>query len=171
MIVRCPSCSTRYRHQPPAGAIAAALAECSRCDERFPLRPAGRSYVVVAGSASAAPLPQPALGAAAPSAPGRERRPLDLPRRGSERPLGLGFAAEERDAESDRRRQDVAPAAPPRSALIEFLIALVPPCVGASLAYHLAQRGQLDPVAWSALGGAFGFLLGWGCLLWIRRND
>jgi hypothetical protein len=61
--------------------------------------------------------------------------------------------------------------APARSALLEFLIAVIPPSAGASLAYYLASRDQLDPVAWSALGGAAGFLLGWGCLLWIRRKD
>jgi hypothetical protein len=65
---------------------------------------------------------------------------------------------------------DAGPPAP-RSALLEFLIAVVPPSTGASLAYYFAGREQLDPVAWSALGGAVGFLFGWGSLLWIRRKD
>ena len=63
------------------------------------------------------------------------------------------------------------PASPARSALLEFLVAVLPPVAGASLAYHFAGREQWDPVAWAALGGAAGFLLGGGCLLWMRRND
>lgn len=156
MIVRCPACSTSYRHD-PAVVAAVSLAECSRCDERFPLRPARRSYVIVEANGVAASV-RPAA------------RAVDLPPRGLERPSILGLETTER-GESQQMGESQAPATPSRSALSEFLIAIVPPCIGASLAYHLAQRGQLDPVAWSALGGALGFLLGWGCLLWIRRND
>jgi len=78
-------------------------------------------------------------------------------------------------ADADLVRDQLAESDPqpagPRSALLEFLIAVLPPSTGASLAYYFAGRTQLDPVAWSALGGAVGFLLGWGCLLWIRRKD
>jgi hypothetical protein len=45
VIVDCPSCGTHYRH---SAAVQGALqAHCSRCDERFPLRPRRRGYVLV----------------------------------------------------------------------------------------------------------------------------
>ena len=82
-----------------------------------------------------------------------------------------GLDAADADLVRDELAEADAQPVPPRSALLEFLIAVVPPSTGASLAYYFAGREQLDPVAWSALGGAVGFLLGWGSLLWIRRKD
>ena len=43
MIVHCPSCNTNYRHDPTNIAVAT-LAECARCDARFPLRGSEKSY-------------------------------------------------------------------------------------------------------------------------------
>lgn len=54
---------------------------------------------------------------------------------------------------------------------LDFVLALVPSSAGAGIAYYLAGQHQVDPVTWTALGGAAGLLLGWGCLLWIRRAD
>ena len=64
-----------------------------------------------------------------------------------------------------------ASAAPDRSAIVEFLVAVVPASGGAAMAYHLAERQSQDPITWAALGGAIGLLLGWACLLWIGRDD
>lgn len=171
MTVLCPSCFTRYRYEPPAHA-AVTLAECARCDERFPMREAPRSYVLLPAERSAVRRPAVAAVDAAPAhsapAPGTatlrsERTPSAVP--------AAGFEAYTRElADFDIPAPAAAPA-PPRSALLEFLVAVVPPSLGASAAYYLAHRDQLDPVAWSALGGAAGFLLGWGCLLWIRRRN
>jgi hypothetical protein len=166
MIVLCPSCNTRYRHDPVEPA-AAAMAECSRCDETFPMQESRRTYVLVPRQ-----RPPAAIGMDDPSlaprivtadVPALTERILsgagvvDLPSAGD---VLAGYGLPEPETP-----------APRRSALFEFLIAVIPPSAGASLAYHLASRDQLDPVAWSALGGAAGFLLGWGCLLWIRRKD
>jgi hypothetical protein len=54
MIVVCPSCQQRYRHDHEAGATPA-QAHCSACDERFALDRPKRAYRVVdAGSPAAA---------------------------------------------------------------------------------------------------------------------
>jgi hypothetical protein len=58
-----------------------------------------------------------------------------------------------------------------RSPFVESLIALLPAVAGAGLAYDLAGRSNQDTIAWAALGGAVGLLLGWACLLWIGRKD
>jgi hypothetical protein len=46
MIVHCPSCSTRYRHQAVPESLLAS-AQCSECDEVFPLDTPRRRYVIV----------------------------------------------------------------------------------------------------------------------------
>ena len=173
MIVHCPSCSANYRHD-PAEIAAATLAECSRCDERFELRGTGRSYRL------ATPAP-PARGAGSAGVPADPIQidPIVIdsveadPFGGNEfvdPAVGVLDPADADLVRDQLAEADAQPAAP-RSALLEFLIAVVPPSTGASLAYYFAGREQLDPVAWSALGGAVGFLLGWGSLLWIRRKD
>ncbi len=53
----------------------------------------------------------------------------------------------------------------------EFLVAVVPTGACAGFAYYFAAQQQLDPISLTALGGAAGLLLGWGCLLWIRRKN
>jgi hypothetical protein len=50
MIVSCPSCGTRYKHQAAAD-VAAAAGRCSQCDDMVPLVVAGRPYLILpAGS-------------------------------------------------------------------------------------------------------------------------
>ena len=166
MIVLCPSCNTRYRHD-HVELAAEATAECSRCDERFPMQESRRTYVLVPRHRPPAsigmddPLLAPRIVATDESALNERilsgAGVVDLPSTG--------------EALVGNESPDTETPAPARSALLEFLIAVIPPSAGASLAYYLASRDQLDPVAWSALGGAAGFLLGWGCLLWIRRKD
>lgn len=53
----------------------------------------------------------------------------------------------------------------------ELAVAVVPSAVGAGLTWFVASETGSDPVTWTALGAAAGFLIGWGCLLWIRRED
>jgi hypothetical protein len=193
MIVHCPSCSANYRHDPAEIAVAV-LAECSRCDERFELRGTGRSYRLAtpgdpsrnARVAEATPAAiQADLTVADPievdpievdpiEVDSIEVDSIEVDPFGSDELADPGVGGLDA-ADSDLVRDELAEAdaqpVPPRSALLEFLIAVVPPSTGASLAYYFAGREQLDPVAWSALGGAVGFLLGWGSLLWIRRKD
>ncbi len=170
MTVLCPSCFTRYRYEPPAHA-AVALAECGRCDERFPMQEARRSYVLLVREGERA---RPSSATAIVATPARPVAVAAPSVRAAAIPCGApatGLDAYTRElADLDIPAPTASPA-PPRSALLEFLVAVVPPSVGASVAYYLAQRDGLDPVAWSALGGAAGFLLGWGCLLWIRRRS
>lgn len=153
MIVLCPSCSTHFRHE-PALHSAATFGECSRCDERFPISAPRRSYVL---------LPRRAAAGRAPVA-GYDDPPL-APRAARTRPEPAPVPAKVAAA-----RPGPAPGLP-QSSFAEFLVAVVPPSLGASVAYYVAVRDQLDPVAWAALGGAAGFVLGWGCLLWMRRKD
>lgn len=162
MIVACPSCSTRYRHE-SAGAPPSVLAECSRCEEQFPVRQARRSYVLLPPGSSAARV---AVGAEA-----RPADPVARPRPAAASPIPAGAGVSDVvKPQTVAEECEMPQAAPAHSALLEFMVAVIPPSVGASVAYYFALRDQLDPVAWSALGGAAGFLLGWGCLLWIRRK-
>jgi hypothetical protein len=46
MIVSCPSCGTRYKHQSAEGTTAAA-GRCSHCDDMVPLVVAGRPYLIL----------------------------------------------------------------------------------------------------------------------------
>jgi len=183
MIVHCPSCSANYRHDPAEIAVAT-LAECSRCDERFELRGTGRSYRL---ATPADPSPNARVAEPTPAAiqagplvadpivvDPAEVDTIEVDSFGSDEladPGVGGLGASDADLVRDELAEADAQPVPPRSALLEFLIAVVPPSTGASLAYYFAGREQLDPVAWSALGGAVGFLLGWGSLLWIRRKD
>jgi len=52
MILSCPSCGTRYRHQ-AAPAELARQARCSQCDHRFPLGEAPRTYLLLPSRATA----------------------------------------------------------------------------------------------------------------------
>lgn len=58
MIVACPCCSTRYRHPEPA-VVAGALAQCSRCDETFPLMEPRRAYLVLPVPGLSERVPRP----------------------------------------------------------------------------------------------------------------
>ncbi len=147
MIVACPGCSTRYRHAtaPPAGGAAA---HCAKCDATFPLEPARRNYVVLPAGAG---LSMP-IGMDDPTLADR----VGLP--------GAGAAVM---AEAARATTPTTVQGP----WLDLVLAIVPSAAGAAVAYHLAGQNQVDPITWTALGGAAGLLLGWGCLLWIRRAD
>jgi len=70
-----------------------------------------------------------------------------------------------------RARSGYADTAADRSSMFEVLTAVVPAIGGAALAIHLAGQQNGDPLAWAALGGAVGMMVGWACLLFIRRGD
>jgi predicted Zn finger-like uncharacterized protein len=160
MIVVCPSCSTRYRHGAAAEAVAAATAECSRCDERFPLAPARRPYVIRGQQPAGVPPRIAALAAGPVPGVADEAFAIDPPAGPEHEQPAVATPAE-----AARRT------APGSSAVTEALVAVLPAVAGAGLAYDLAGRQHQDPVTWAALGGAVGLLLGWACLLWIARKD
>lgn len=161
MIVQCPSCHTRYRHD--AEAFEAILAECGNCEETVPLVATKRRYALLSPQTTCrvvedrAVLEPAASEAVSPVAGRVDEAPDTLPEsiESVEKPESSGRPA--------RERPDSGPA--------DLGIALAPSAIGAVLAYYLAGQQNQDPVTWAALGGAMGLLLGWACLLWIRRND
>lgn len=178
MIVVCPSCQQRYRHDFDAAQMAP-VAHCSACDERFELPRPKRAYVLASATAGPAAARHPVMPDRRPSTPastggamaGTEdarRLDIDLPpdRDGTTAaepsvPTGGPEPAEPKEAKAGRRR----------SVVLESLVALFPCGVGAGVAYHFAGPLGQDPITWAALGGATGLLLGWACLLWITRGD
>ena len=60
MIISCPSCNTRYRF-PKSAAPTVKHAQCSRCDERFPLASVS-TYRVEESPEAASPMPPVAPG-------------------------------------------------------------------------------------------------------------
>jgi len=185
MIVVCPSCNRRYRHEMERPA-AASVAHCSECDERFPLAPPKRTYVLAdAGTAPEPALPPFPVDRDLPpiaDAPGPTADDLTIPLEATpaspaevEFPRVGGTDPEPAPAADAVPTESAAPGSPRpsagRRALVESLVALVPCGIGAGLAYHLAGPAGQDPVTWAALGGAVGLLVGWACLLWITRED
>jgi len=159
MIVACPSCQRRYRHDFVVAA-APPTARCSACDERFPLDRPKRSYrlvLPVRQSPSGDLMPPPPI--AAP--PLEQQVSAEIPV-GIEMPTASPVAID--------TLVEPGPASPLR-AFGESLVALVPSGLGATLAYHFSGPLGQDPITWAALGGAVGLLLGWACLLWITHGD
>jgi hypothetical protein len=199
MIVVCPSCQRRYRHEFGPGAPAA-FARCSACHERFRLERPKRSYVLVAAGTPAAALPPvagddplmatPPVGIDLPPAPSPAAEPaaaeLSTSPETAAEPVAepaLPLDAEPpelapeavpqaaREATEEAIEDETSTEAPQGPRLLEGLVVLLPSGLGAAMAYHLAgPRGQ-DPITWAACGGAIGLLLGWVCLLWITRGE
>jgi len=165
MIVVCPSCRQRYRHEIPIEAEPP-LAHCSGCDERFELTPPKRSYVL----AQMLEAPVSSIEIDLP-----EVDPSTLAPEVTSQALQPGTAAvvtEPVESMPVPVAEDKPTSLTSRpGALAESLVALVPCGVGAAIAYYLAGLQGQDPVTWAALGGAVGLLLGWACLLWITRGD
>ncbi len=168
MIVACPSCHTRYRH----GASCVdghPTAQCSRCDEQFPLTEARRTYVLLPGGAV---TPRVNIGMDDPSLASKIAAGAAVETAESALPSSVERVAARTDLEDtpaeDRPTPVMADGPGPFS---EFLVAVVPTGACAGIAYYFAAQQQLDPIALTALGGAAGLLLGWGCLLWIRRKN
>jgi hypothetical protein len=196
MIVVCPSCQRRYRHDFESDA-AAPTAHCSACDERFRLTLPKRTYVLAAGGeTSTAPRFPIGMGVPAASASLQETgaddgRVIvdDLPvSTDAETVSGIEIelpAADDLEpaeevaepaAEAAQLASEASTDARPRAArrrgsILEPLVAFLPGGIGAGMAYHFAGPWDQDPVVWAALGGAIGLLLGWACLLWITRGD
>jgi hypothetical protein len=166
MIVLCPSCHTRYRH---AGTAAAATAHCSRCDGRFPLAAARRTYVLLPRTAA-----RDAFRPRGMDDPGLARQLAGTAAAASGWPAAgggvdlLGGAA---GADGAVAASPFAPPlAQPRGLAVGLAVVFVPAAIGAGLAYTLAGAPGPDARSWSALGAAVGLLVGWGCLRWIRRR-
>jgi hypothetical protein len=195
MIVSCPSCQQRYRHDFDVHAVGVE-AHCTVCDEHFELAIPKRQYMVVEAGSPPQPVrmpvvqddvPGPAAAAAAtsveielPAAETPDVFDVDTPAAEA-----TPVAAMADTASLDEVVEDPAAGAVPQpdllpevwptgsisGALLEGLVALVPCGIGAGLAYHFAGPMGQDPITWAALGGAIGLLLGWACLLWITHGD
>jgi hypothetical protein len=171
MIVACPSCQQRYRHDFVVAAVPP-TARCSACDERFPLDRKKHSYRLVQPDLHS-PLrdvmppvpPAPTTPEAQPSDPAFDLG-LEVPA-GSPVAIDTVVDPDAVQAEVETRSRRVSSL----RSLGESLVALVPCGVGAVLAYHFSGPLGQDPITWAALGGAVGLLLGWACLLWITRGD
>ncbi len=168
MIVACPSCHTRYRH----GASCAdghPTAQCSRCDEQFPLTEVRRTYVLLPGGAV---TPRVKIGMDDPSLAEKIAAGASGQAAESTLPPSVERVAAQSEFEAisaeDPTTSVVTEAPGP---IAEFLVAVVPTGACAGIAYYFAAQQQLDPISLTALGGAAGLLLGWGCLLWIRRKN
>ena len=180
LIVICPSCCRRYRHD--FAAQAAQVAHCAACDERFEPVPAKRTYVLVPGGAvPAAGLPPTVSGMNDPLLAGKL---LDAS-------LGAGFGAPTPvsvDAVTVRESTSPGPRSigpalesdgpygegrigPRVMAALDASIAVVPCGLGAGLAYYFAGSLNQDPIISAILGGVTGLLLGWACMLWIAHAD
>jgi len=165
MIVACPSCRQRYRHEMPIEAESP-LAHCSGCDERFELAPPKRSYVLAQMldapvSSIEIDLPEVDPSTLAPELTSATLQP----------DAAAAVTAPAESMPVPVACDEPASATSGLGTLSESLVALVPCGVGAAIAYHLAGLEGQDPVTWAALGGAVGLLLGWACLLWITRGD
>jgi hypothetical protein len=197
MIVSCPSCHQRYRHDFDVHPVSE-RAHCSSCDEHFELAVPKRQYMVVEAGSLPQPLWVPVVrdDAPQPQAAAASSIEIDLP--AAETPAvfdvdlsaaeaapvsdvaamanvgSLDDAVSETGSEATPQAESVPavqPAASVAGALLEGLVALVPCGIGAGLAYHFAGPMGQDPITWAALGGAIGLLLGWACLLWITHGD
>ena len=172
MIVACPSCQKRYRHEFDDDR-AVTPAHCSGCDERFPLARPKATYRVYAESLAVAPAAEPQPAATPGLAPGGAEAAQPAADVAFELEMPIG---EEIPVETVVLPAEPQPAAtPPRltatQSLVESLVAVTPTAAGAWMAYHFAGLMGRDPIIGAALGGALGLLLGWACLLWITRRD
>ena len=156
MIVTCPSCCRRYRHDFQADA--AQVAHCAACDQRFEPVAAKRTYVLVPGGAV------PEFGSP-PTAIGMDN-PLLAGQLLDASPGPESIAA----LESDGPRSEGRIGSRVMAAL-DASIAVVPCGLGAGLAYYFAGSLNQDPIISAILGGVTGLLLGWACMLWIARAD
>jgi hypothetical protein len=192
MIVLCPSCQTRFRHE-SAVAAASLHAECSRCDERFPLSGARRTYVLLPGTGrrverSSIGMDDPTLASRVRDAVADthvedvaepEREIPFTPAAAMTAAATTSMTAREPEPEPERAPEPraffdaPAPASAAKAPLgRQAAAALAPAGLAAIVAYALsrAQEGA-DPLVWAALGAALGLLVGWGCVHWIRRRD
>jgi hypothetical protein len=169
MIVACPSCHQRYRHEFDDGA-AVTPAHCSGCDERFPLRRPKATYRVFAETlATAAVTDEPPI-APAPAGPEKAATPVAEEAFELEMPVGEEIPVETVVQPEEPQSAPAPPRVTATQSLVESLAAVAPTAGGAWIAYYFAGLLGRDPIAGAALGGALGLLLGWACLLWITRR-
>ncbi len=180
MIVICPSCRNRYRHD--FAADAAQVAHCAACDERFEPVPAKRTYVLVPGAAvpragilpTAIGMGDPLLAGTLPDASVDAGFGAPTPvstdavtvgQSSSPGPGSIGPALKSDGPHRERRIGTRVMAA------LDASIAVVPCGLGAGLAYYFAGSLNQDPIISAILGGVTGLLLGWACMLWIAHAD
>ena len=161
VIVICPSCQNRYRHDFQIDV--AQVAHCGACDERFEPVPARRTYVLVPAT-PLAPAGMPPV-ASAPVAVGMH----DPLREG--KLLDAALAPEFPPVPESDGPHEASRFGPQLTAVLELAIAVVPCGLGAGLAYYFAGSLNQDPFISAILGGVTGLLLGWACVLWIAQAD
>ena len=178
MVVKCPSCGTRY-HNPWESH--ADHARCSCCDEMVPLVAAKREYVVRPAETTPAglggigmddPLLAPRLretalggGSGSPS--------QALTYRVSAEAGGDAGPADEKLGPVDILLQSAQAEEEPeerRNPLRELLVTMLLTTVGIAAAYHLSRDQGLDPTLWVGAGGLWGLILGWLCIQWMRQR-
>jgi hypothetical protein len=158
MIVNCPACTTLFRYEAVAGAMAV-HAQCSRCDESFDLDPTKRAYSIVAETDTVAHR-----------APGGAEH-----LRGDAEPwnppdgMKLGDFEYEPDIEAGGDPATTAPASG-NSSVGEWLTALFLGAVGGGSGYYLAVMQKADMATFVAGGSAIGLVLGWAVIRWMARE-
>lgn len=178
MVVKCPSCGTRY-HNPWESH--ADHARCSCCEEMVPLVAAKRDYLVLPASSAPAgaggigmddPLLAPHLGVTALG--GRSgSAPRALTYRASGVAGGAPAPAEETMGPVDLLLQSAGAEEEQeqsRNPLRELLVTMLLTTVGIAAAYHLSRDQGLDPTLWVGAGGLWGLILGWLCIKWMRQR-
>jgi len=190
VILSCPACATRYRHE---GLPVGSPARCGQCDRVFPVPP-GRAYFVetmtvekgtpasrrlVAAAAVAGPFhgARPAPVVAAPVALPPVLPPVSDPApavrdEASLDPLGLRLPSDRgRDLErrsAPRSEPAPEPASAPRAAWIPILGgAAAGTC--AALVLQLVLGGPMR--IWAAAGAALGCISGWGWRRWMSARS
>jgi hypothetical protein len=180
VIVGCPCCGTRYRHQ-TAQAELSRQARCSRCDHLFPLAGARRSYVLLPSRRPAGHFP----------GDGGLKIGMDDPRlaeqlasnalnAAAQQPTVMSYTAMAEDAvapppevSADRGAASVSEPAQPRARLKPLrglLVAMLLASIGTAAGYFGALEQQLDPLRWAPVGAMVGLLFGWAWVRWTARR-
>ena len=192
MIVCCPGCRVQYSHPGPEDP--ARTAQCSRCDERFPLMGARPAYVVLPSRDQLARVTPAGMDDPMLAAQIRGGAAIDLPEMGPVPGLPLGeptgealpLRAESADpfreadvlpvAEPGRKPVHTDPTAPSavaeragrRRTGREALAAVLAAALGASIALRVSPLLYADFWMWTGIGAGAGLLLG---LAWIRMVE
>lgn len=183
VIVKCPSCGTRYRHDP---SVTAACGRCSRCDVQVPLVAAGRGYVMrLAHSVNAEPMMAtaghgPGMGIAS-ALPRSDAERLTEVVTGEMRTPNRAVDAvgddEANEAQAGRPldlllddSESVGQARSKRNPLRETLLTILLASLGVMTAYYISQEQGLEPTTWMAVGGGAGLFFSWICIRWMRRS-
>ena len=196
MILSCPTCATRYRHEAlPVGSPA----RCGQCDRVFPVPPS-RSYFVEAVAPAGRRLVAAAAGGISVARPLAVERPAApapvLPRRmpipaahdtvaaGDEAsldPLGLRLSGTDRDLAPggfasheplERRNPPAEPRHAPASARVSVATAVLVGTAAGAFAGVVLQLVLGGPWrAWLTAGATCGVLAAWGWRRWTSARS